>query len=82
MQGYCQEKMGFKQQALKTYAKAVTIAEKMSEEMRHNTMLPFIGQALLDLCENLAMKQEYLRVKEKMNHLLGKDWEKKLPKAA
>ena len=82
MTGYCNEKLGRRQQALKIYAKAVTLAEAMSPEMRQNTMLPFIGQSMLDICQSQAMKQEYWTVSEKMNILLGKGWEQSLPKAA
>jgi hypothetical protein len=81
MTGYCSEKLGRNQQALKIYSKAVTLAEKMSPEIRDSTMLPFIGQALLSICQKEAMKQEYWTVYEKMNGLLGKDWEKQLPQA-
>jgi len=82
MRGYCSERLGRKQQALKIYAKAVSVAEKMSPEMRTSTTLPFIGQALLNICHKQGMKKEYWRVQEKMDNLLGKDWEKQLPKAA
>lgn len=82
MSGYCSERLGRKQQALKIYARAVSMAEKMTPEMRANTMLPFIGQALLTICRKQGMKKEYWRVQEKMNDLLGEDWEKQLPKAA
>lgn len=82
MCGYCAEKMGRNQQALDIYAKAVSIAEKMPEEIRRNTMLPFIGQALLNICHKQGKKNEYWNVRKKMEDLLGEGWEEQLPKPA
>ena len=82
MSGFCAEKMGRNQQALDIYAKAVSIAEKIPPDIRQNTMLPFVGQALLNICQKLGKKNEYWSVRKRMEDLLGENWEEQLPKAA
>lgn len=82
MTGYCSEQLNRNQAALKIYGKAISIAEKLPNEMRQSTMLPFVGQALLNICQKKGMKKEYWNVRKKMNDLLGDDWEAQLPKAA
>jgi tetratricopeptide (TPR) repeat protein len=82
MCGYCQERLGRRQDALKTYAEAVRFAEKLDAEVRKNTTLAFVGQAMLDIYQALAMKQEYHATQHKMTALLGEDWQNSLPKAA
>ncbi len=82
MIGFCSEKLGRQQTALKVYSKAITTAEKMPLEMRQNTTLPFIAQALLNIYYQQSMKKEYWALQKKMNDLLGENWDKQLPKAA
>lgn len=82
MSGYCAEKMGRKQQALKIYEQAIIMAEKMPTKMLESTMLHFIGQALLDIYHKQGMKKEYWSQYKKINILLGKGWEERLPKRA
>lgn len=74
MTGFCSEKLGRNQQALKIYTKAVALAEKMSPEMRASTMLPYVGQAMLNICSKEGMKKAYWKVQGKMEELLGEDW--------
>ena len=76
MCGYCFERLKRPQEALKWYAKAVTIGEKLDAEARQGTTLGFVGQAMLTICKKAVMKEEYYKVFEKMNELLGKGWEK------
>jgi tetratricopeptide (TPR) repeat protein len=80
IQGYCQEQLSRPSQALQSYAKAVTAAEKMSVDLRQQSALNLIGNNMLSLCRKQAMKQEYKTVQEKMNGLLGTGWEKAPPK--
>ena len=79
--GYCQEQQGRNQAALKHYIKAVNAAEKIAPDIRKTTTLNVVGQALLDLCRKLSMKNEYFTVIDKMNGLLGLGWDKPVPKA-
>ena len=74
MTGYCSEQLGRNQDALKIYTKAVTIAEKMSPEMRASTMLSYVGESMLKICSKEGMKKEYWKVQEKMEALLGEEW--------
>ncbi len=76
MCGYCFERLKRPQEALKWYAKAVTIGEKLDAEARQGTTLGFVGQAMLTICKEAVMKAEYYKIFEKMNELLGKGWEK------
>jgi tetratricopeptide (TPR) repeat protein len=80
IQGYCQEQLSRPSQALQSYAKAVTAAEKMSGDLRQKSALNLIGNNMLALCRKLGMKQEYKTVQEKMNGLLGTGWENAAPK--
>jgi tetratricopeptide (TPR) repeat protein len=82
MMGYCAERMGRNQLAFTTYTKAIGIAERMSEEMRQSTLLAFVGQAVLKICQKKGLKEEFWIITDKMNVLLGKGWEESLPKAA
>jgi tetratricopeptide (TPR) repeat protein len=79
MSGYCWEGLGQKQKALELYAKAVTIAEQIPEDMRKSTTLNFVGQAMLLICQGLALKKEHQLVSDRMNQMLGVGWEKTLP---
>jgi len=82
MTGFCAEKLGRNQEALKIYTKAVTLAEKMSPEMRASTMLSYVGQAMLNICQKNGMKKEYWKVQEKMEELLGEEWSESATKVA
>jgi len=82
MTGYCSEQLGRNQDALKIYTKAVTLAEKMSREMRASTMLPYVGESMLKICSKEGMKKEYWKVQEKMEALLGEEWSKNSIKVA
>ncbi len=74
MTGYCSEKLGRHQEALKIYTRAVSLAEKMSPEMRQSTMLSYVGQAMLNICGKNGEKKKYWRIQEKMEELLGVGW--------
>ena len=81
MSGHCWEGLGQAQKALETYAKAVNIAEQMTDEVRKNTTLNFIGQAMLKICHEKSLKKEYQLVQDRIDRMLGEGWEKTLPKA-
>jgi tetratricopeptide (TPR) repeat protein len=78
--GFCLEGLGQGQKALETYYRAVDWSEKWTLEIRQNSTLPFIGQAMMNICHKFAMKREFHAVLMKMNLLLGDGWDKKLPK--
>lgn len=79
MSGYCLERLRRPQDALASYAKALSVGERMNEEARNGTMLAFAGQAMLDICWAQGMKQEYHALFVRMDLLLGEGWQKKLP---
>ena len=80
MSGYCLERLGRKQEALQPYSVAVSMAERLDAETRKSTTVAFVGKSMLDICSEQSMKNEFLKVTEKMNALLGKGWEETLPK--
>lgn len=82
MSGYCLERLGRKQEALQPYSVAVSMAERLDAETRKSTTVAFVGKSMLDICSEQSMKNEFLKVTEKMNALLGKGWEDTLPKKA
>jgi tetratricopeptide (TPR) repeat protein len=80
LSGFCLEGLKQGKKALDIYVIAVSLAEKWTPEIRKGSTLPFIGQAMMKLYHEFAMKQAFHATVQKMNFLLGDDWEKKLPK--
>jgi tetratricopeptide (TPR) repeat protein len=78
--GFCLEGLGQGQKALEKYYEAVDLSEKWTLEIRQNSTLPFVGQAMMNICHNFAMKREFHAILTRLNGLLGEGWDKKLPK--
>lgn len=81
MTAFCQEQQNRTQGALEDYQTYIAIAEQLPPDLLESTMLPFVGQAVLKICQKKAMKEQYWTNHHKMEELLGKNWEEKLPKA-
>jgi hypothetical protein len=61
--------------------RALDAAAKMEPELRGNSTLPFVGQALLRIASR-GNKEHTDQVRSRMNQLAGPDWEKKLEAAS
>jgi hypothetical protein len=80
MAAYCLLVVGDRAESWRTGQAALDAAEKMPEDQRANSTLPYVGQGLL----GVAQKNKELidRVHARMHQLAGPDWLKKLEEAA
>jgi tetratricopeptide (TPR) repeat protein len=78
MQGFCLEKNGEWEQAFEVEKEALTAAEQLEENVRHNSTLPYLGQSLLELSYRNGDKEGYIFLEEKLDALAGPGWQNKL----
>ena len=81
LQGYCLEKCSDWEVAYIVEKEALAAATLLDEQLRHNSTLPYLGQALLELAYRVGYKEEYLKLEEKMDALAGPDWRSKVKTA-
>jgi tetratricopeptide (TPR) repeat protein len=78
MQGYCLEKSSEWEEAFRIEKEALATAALLDENIRLNSTLPYLGQALLNLAYQMGYKTQYLELEEKLNALAGPGWQNKL----
>lgn len=78
MQGYCLEKNRGWEEAFRVEKEALAAAELLDENIRLNSTLPYLGQALLNLAYQMGYKNQYLELEEKLNVLAGPGWQNQL----
>ena len=79
MCGYCLERLNLSTEALPYYTETITICEKLDSETRKSTSVAYAGRAMLKIYLDNNKKQPYIETQDKMDQLLGKDWERSLP---
>ncbi len=81
MASYCQER-GKKWQLAWDYGlSALEVGEKIEEKDRPNTTLAYVGQGLLRIAKRRPFKKQKKEIMQKMDELLGKDWEESIDNA-
>lgn len=79
MAAYCYESVNNVQEAWRCGNAALDAGEKLDVEMRKNTTLPYVGQGLLRLIKKGKVFQDTeKKIRQRMNELVGADWEEKL----
>lgn len=75
MAGYCHEKDSRAQIAWDCNLAALDAAENLDEQIRTNSTLPYVGQALIRLSEALGKHQQLPQIRQKMEKWVGPNWE-------
>jgi tetratricopeptide (TPR) repeat protein len=78
MQGHCLEKCSKWEEAFRVEQEALVSAERLEQQVRLNSTLPYLGRALLDLAYQLGHKTRYLELADKLTALAGAGWQSKL----
>ncbi len=74
MASFCMERANIQKIAWEHGMKALAVGDKMDEQARENSTLPFLGQALLRLSPSGEVNQ---RIKQRFDELLGEGWLKR-----
>ncbi|MGE0756467.1 MAG: hypothetical protein AB7F89_08010 [Pirellulaceae bacterium] len=80
MAAYCHELAGNRAAAWTRHLDALTAGETMGESARQST-LPYAGQAMLRLGRDRE-PAELAQVRQRLDQLLGQDWERSLPQGS
>ncbi len=80
MAGYCYEASKQYEKAWECNQKALDVGLKLDKELRPNSTLPFVGQALLRLTRPLKLENAQLVIWQRMIELVGPEWDQQLPK--
>lgn len=75
MSAICYQSLGKTKEAKGTFIEALDVGEKINQELRGNSMLPYTSKSLLNLIREDGNKEEYKQTEEKIKLLLGNDWE-------
>jgi hypothetical protein len=75
MAGYCHEHGHRMQHAWDCNCAALDAAEDLDEQIRANSTLPYVGQALIRLSETLGKHQQLPLIRQKMETWVGPNWE-------
>ena len=81
MTGFCYNYVKNYRSAWEYYRKALIAGEKLEENMRRSSTLPYVGEALLKLHSKANADIKKIDLEDKIAHLLGNDW-KELIEAA
>ncbi|MCK5507481.1 MAG: hypothetical protein KAI50_03050 [Desulfobacterales bacterium] len=80
MAAYCYEMSEQLKDSWRCGNQALDTGERLDEELRSNSTLPFVGQQLLGiLARQNANKKYEQEIRQRMIALVGEDWEEKLP---
>jgi|GEM_PF-6332672 len=74
MAAYSYESLKRYQTAWNYNQEALKVGDKMDEEIRANSTLPYIGQALLRLAKPLKLEKSELIIYQRMIELVGPEW--------
>jgi tetratricopeptide (TPR) repeat protein len=75
MAAYCNERLKRYEDAWRCGTTALGIGEQMEPDARRDSTLPYVGTGLLRLVTGFMNKSLASGVRERMNELLGPDWE-------
>lgn len=79
MAAYCYESADNVPEAWRCGNAALDAGEKLDDDMRKNTTLPYVGQGLLRLIKKEKVSGDAEnKIRQRMNELVGADWEEKL----
>jgi len=78
MAAYCQEKLEQIDRSWDAGQLAIQAAEKMDDDLRANSTLPYVGQGLLRIAEKRDDSKGAEMVEQRMVALIGPDWKAKL----
>lgn len=78
MAAYCHENTEKIDRSWDTGHLAMQAAEKMDDELRGNSTLPYVGQGLLRIAEKRNDRDGAKMVEDRMVELIGPDWKSKL----
>ena len=78
LRSYCLEQTGEWAGAFEVAQEALVAAERLEENIRHHSTLPYLGQSLLDLAYRMGEKRRHVEIEEKMKALAGANWQKRL----
>jgi tetratricopeptide (TPR) repeat protein len=79
MASYCYEMAKRPREAWRCGNQALETGERLDEELRPNSTLPYVGQQLLALLARQRAGKKYeQQVRQRMVALVGKDWEERL----
>ncbi|MCP4171490.1 MAG: hypothetical protein GY758_12030 [Fuerstiella sp.] len=82
MAGYCFEVDGQAEEAWQWGQQAVDVGAAMTAEDREASTLPYAGQMLIRLADNGTNADQKQDVQDRMEQLLGAEWEQTLEEAA
>jgi hypothetical protein len=82
MAEYCHENLKEFPEAWSCGCAALESAKLLDEEMRLNTTVPYVGQAMLRITKHRQYRDQEQAVRQRMVELVGEDWEDKLEKGA
>ncbi len=75
MASFCHESLEHDRRAWHCGWRALEAGEKLEEEERANSTLPYAGQGLLRLTERRLYRGQARKVRRRMVELMGEDWE-------
>ncbi len=78
MAGYCHEVSKKYEQAWDCNHLALDAGEKLDEETRASSALPYVGQALQRLAKKMGRSKEQAAIFHRMADLVGENWQDKL----
>ncbi len=80
MAGFAYTKSGNSKGAWACNWSALEAAASLDAEVRRNSTLPYVGQALLELAGTLGYFEQEETVRQRMVAYVGADWERKTAK--
>lgn len=81
MAGYCHFRAGNNQAAWDSYHAGLTVAERIAPATLRGSSLPYLGRALLQLIEVENRHAATTDIRQRLERLLGPDWETLIEKA-
>lgn len=77
MAAYCEERGGDYDGAWQHLTQALGIGRELSQPEREATTLPFVGEAMLRICQTERYNSQRYGVEQQMVSLLGPDWKER-----
>ncbi|MGB3801301.1 MAG: hypothetical protein WA952_15905 [Lewinella sp.] len=78
---WCFNCAGAQEKAWQRNLDALNVAEDLSPELLRGSTLPYVGQALLELIDQLNRHDATSDIRHRMERLVGSDWEELIEKA-
>ncbi len=81
MAGWCHQQAGNYETAWDRYQQSLVVADLIPNDLARNSTLPYVGRELLRLADRLRRLLETPVIRERMDALVGPDWEEVLAEA-